>query len=101
MLVGHGNPVRDAEPKCNVCKFDHKKRPEGWYTWRLLRHPSQEDPLKDRLQPVDSAKPPFDSANFLAKVGGGRTIIKYRTGQKIFAQGEPADAIFYVQKGRV
>ena len=45
--------------------------------------------------------PPFDSADFLAKVGGGRTISKHRKNQKIFAQGEPAGAVFYVQKGRV
>src|ERR1700744_167838 len=45
--------------------------------------------------------PPFDSADFLAKVGGGRTISKHRKNQKIFAQGDPASAVFYVQKGRV
>src|SRR5581483_7839316 len=44
---------------------------------------------------------PFESARFLAKVGGGRTILKYRKGQKIYTQGEPADAIFYIQKGGV
>jgi len=38
---------------------------------------------------------------FLAKVGSGRTIAKYRKSQPVFAQGDPADAVFYVQKGRV
>ncbi len=45
--------------------------------------------------------PLFDSADFLAKVGGGRTISKYRKNQKIFAQGDAADSVFYIQKGRV
>jgi CRP/FNR family cyclic AMP-dependent transcriptional regulator len=46
-------------------------------------------------------KPPFDSKSFLAKVGAGRTISKYRKDQIVFSQGEPADAVFYIQKGKV
>jgi hypothetical protein len=37
-------------------------------------------------------KPVFDPEAFLAKVDGGRTILKSRDGQIIFSQGEPADA---------
>ena len=44
---------------------------------------------------------PFDPKSFLAKVGEGRTIAKYRKGQVVFAQGDPADAVFYIQKGNV
>jgi CRP/FNR family transcriptional regulator, cyclic AMP receptor protein len=44
---------------------------------------------------------PFDPKSFLAKVGEGRTIAKYRKGQVVFAQGDPADAVFYIQKGKV
>ncbi len=47
------------------------------------------------------AGPPFDPVNFLATVGKGRAITKYRKNQKVFAQGEAADAVFYVQKGKV
>jgi CRP/FNR family transcriptional regulator, cyclic AMP receptor protein len=46
-------------------------------------------------------RPAFDPKAFLAKVDGGRTIVKSRDGQIIFSQGEPADAVFYIQKGRV
>jgi CRP/FNR family cyclic AMP-dependent transcriptional regulator len=46
-------------------------------------------------------QPAFDPKAFLAKVDGGRTILKSRDGQIIFSQGEPADAVFYIQKGRV
>ena len=43
----------------------------------------------------------FDPINFLAKVGVGRTISKYRKNQKIFFQGDVADSVFYIQKGKV
>jgi len=43
----------------------------------------------------------FDPKVFLAKIGVGRTISKYRKDQKIFAQGEPADSVFYIQSGKV
>ena len=45
--------------------------------------------------------PPFDPKAFLAKVGDGRSIGKYRKNQTVFSQGEPADAVFYIQKGKV
>jgi CRP-like cAMP-binding protein len=43
----------------------------------------------------------FDPKSFLARVGDGRSIAKYRKGQIVFSQGDPADAVFYVQKGKV
>src|SRR5690242_12866506 len=43
----------------------------------------------------------FDPATFLAKAGEGRTIATYRKGQAIFSQSDAADAIFYLQKGKL
>jgi CRP-like cAMP-binding protein len=43
----------------------------------------------------------FDPKVFLAVVGAGKTISKYRKGETIFAQGDPGDAVFFVEKGRV
>jgi CRP/FNR family cyclic AMP-dependent transcriptional regulator len=43
----------------------------------------------------------FDPKIFLAKVGGGKTISKYRKDQTVFAQGDDADAVFFIQKGKV
>jgi CRP/FNR family transcriptional regulator, cyclic AMP receptor protein len=43
----------------------------------------------------------FDPQVFLATVNGGRTIAKYHKGQVVFTQGTPADAVFYIRKGRV
>ena len=39
--------------------------------------------------------------SFLAKVGEGRSIGKYRKDQIVFSQGDPADAVFYIQRGKV
>jgi len=50
---------------------------------------------------VKSAKRQFDPQVFLAKVGVGKTITKYRKGRIIYAQGEEADKIFYIQSGAV
>jgi len=71
------------------------------------RRPSANSPLDDvyterKEDSLLKAKPaPFDPKSFLAKVGKGRTLTTYRKNQRIFAQGDPADALFYIQKGKV
>jgi CRP/FNR family transcriptional regulator, cyclic AMP receptor protein len=42
----------------------------------------------------------FDPKTFLAQAGLGRTILQYPKNKVIFAQGEPCDAVFYIQDGR-
>ena len=58
-------------------------------------------PCKERRTMAAKAKAPFDVKSILAKVGEGRSIGKYRKDQIVFSQGEPADAVFYIQKGKV
>jgi CRP/FNR family transcriptional regulator, cyclic AMP receptor protein len=43
----------------------------------------------------------FDPKSFLSMVGEGRSIGEYRKDQIVFSQGDPADAVFYVQSGKV
>ena len=43
----------------------------------------------------------FDPNPFLSKVGEGRKIVDYSKNQVVFSQAERADAIFYIQKGKV
>jgi CRP/FNR family cyclic AMP-dependent transcriptional regulator len=43
----------------------------------------------------------FDSKVFLANIGAGRTVQQYRPKQAIFSQGDRADAVFYIQEGKV
>ena len=46
-------------------------------------------------------KIPFDPKVSLATVDGGRTNSTYRKGEVIFSQGEAAEAVFYLQRGKV
>jgi CRP/FNR family transcriptional regulator, cyclic AMP receptor protein len=43
----------------------------------------------------------FDPKVFLAKIGDGRSLSDYRKNQKVFSQGDSADAVFYIQKGQI
>jgi len=43
----------------------------------------------------------FDPQSFLSKVGKGRKIEGYKKNQMVFSQGDLADALFYIQKGKV
>ncbi len=42
----------------------------------------------------------FDPKSFLARVGDGRSIDRFGKDQIVFSQGDPADAVFYIQKGK-
>jgi CRP/FNR family transcriptional regulator, cyclic AMP receptor protein len=48
-----------------------------------------------------SASVSFDPKSFLAKVGGGKTILKCHKDEIVFSQGDVSDAIFYIQKGKI
>jgi CRP/FNR family cyclic AMP-dependent transcriptional regulator len=43
----------------------------------------------------------FDPKTFLAKVGTRKTILEFHKNERVFEQGEVADTVFYIQKGRV
>jgi CRP/FNR family transcriptional regulator, cyclic AMP receptor protein len=43
----------------------------------------------------------FDPKIFLAKVGEGRTIADYSKNDVLYSQGDPADAVFYIQTGKI
>ncbi len=47
------------------------------------------------------AKNEFDPQAFLARLGAGKTILNIKKNQHVFEQGDVADTVFYVQKGRV
>ncbi len=49
---------------------------------------------------VEFEKPAFDAAAFLASAGLGRRIVQLAPKQTFFSQGDPADSVFYLQKGR-
>jgi len=42
----------------------------------------------------------FDAAEFLASAGLGRRIVEFEPKDTLFSQGDPADSVFYLQRGR-
>jgi CRP/FNR family transcriptional regulator, cyclic AMP receptor protein len=42
----------------------------------------------------------FNPKTFLTTAGRGRTMLSFRKGETVFAQGDTADALFVIQKGR-
>src|ERR1700676_474518 len=44
--------------------------------------------------------PAFDPAAFLESAGLGRRSVNINEGENLFSQGDPADSVFYIQKGR-
>ena len=43
----------------------------------------------------------FDPHPFLKKVGNGKTVIRCKKNSRLFSQGDRANAVFYIQEGRV
>jgi CRP/FNR family cyclic AMP-dependent transcriptional regulator len=43
----------------------------------------------------------FDTKTFLSTINGGRKIVVFSKKQAIFAQGDSADAVFYVKEGKI
>jgi len=43
----------------------------------------------------------FDPQAFLTKAGDSRTVARFAKGALVFRQGDPADAVFYIQRGKV
>ena len=84
--------------------------------WLRLANPKvqRKSPAKRRLIQIsqrtrNSARPrlaskngrEFDAQAFLATIGEGRKAMLFPKKQTIFAQGDPADAVFYLQTGKV
>jgi CRP-like cAMP-binding protein len=55
------------------------------------------------MTPVAAAKKQrrFDPQTFLSTVNGGRIIADFPKKKTIFNQGDPSDAVFYIQTGKV
>jgi CRP/FNR family transcriptional regulator, cyclic AMP receptor protein len=47
------------------------------------------------------AKGPFKALDFLARVGVGKTIRDFKKEENIFQQGDVADTVYYIQKGKI
>jgi CRP-like cAMP-binding protein len=70
---------------------------------RLMRLPSGKAPVskEGRAALSESGSVLFDSLSFLAKVGAGKTILKFQKDQVVYSQGDIGDAVFYILKGKI
>ncbi|HMD99465.1 MAG TPA: Crp/Fnr family transcriptional regulator [Terriglobia bacterium] len=50
---------------------------------------------------ANQKSPPVDWESLLAVIPRGKTIIEYGANRTIYSQGEPADAVFYLRRGKV
>jgi CRP-like cAMP-binding protein len=55
----------------------------------------------DKIGAEEERFVPFDPGFLLSKVGSGKSKREYVTEETVFSQGDPADAVFYIQTGRV
>jgi CRP/FNR family cyclic AMP-dependent transcriptional regulator len=62
--------------------------------------PRKEKPFVALTVPAKN-KRDFDPKKFLATIGEGRKVVVFPKKQTIFTQGDAAEAIFYIQKGKV
>jgi CRP/FNR family transcriptional regulator, cyclic AMP receptor protein len=47
------------------------------------------------------ARAEFDAKDFLEKMGVGKTILELKKNEDVYTQGEVADTVFYIQKGKI
>jgi CRP-like cAMP-binding protein len=50
---------------------------------------------------IKKLSPGFDSETFLAKTGAGKTVVNLKEKDAAFSQGDEANAVFYIKKGKV
>jgi CRP/FNR family cyclic AMP-dependent transcriptional regulator len=50
---------------------------------------------------TNPAKGTFDARVFLAKLGAGKTIRNFQKNKTVFVQGDAADSVFYIQRGKI
>jgi len=58
------------------------------------------NPTVKKSKPTPT-KPRFDLQDFLDTAGAARHIVRFRRSEKIYAQGEPAESVNYIQEGGV
>jgi len=102
-------PRRESSPDNCVCG-PSSAIPSGFAIitglfskWILLgNHPAGQTNLLERgnILNISGTQSTFDSAAFLANAGLGRRIVKLEPKDTFFSQGDPADTVFFLQRGR-
>src|SRR5512134_2599633 len=56
---------------------------------------------KARRVQSSEERPGFDAEAFLESAGAARRVVSYPKGKTVFSQGQPSDAVMYIQKGGI
>ena len=83
VMTSKGIPINDAalSKKGNAVMARNKSQPE--------------------VVTANQKCPPIDWAAFLAGISHGKTVLEYGAERTIFVQGDPADSVWYLHKGKV
>jgi CRP-like cAMP-binding protein len=54
-----------------------------------------------RAVPANEEPSAFDASGFLASIGAARRVVSYPKGKVVFSQGQPSDAVMYIEKGAI
>jgi CRP/FNR family cyclic AMP-dependent transcriptional regulator len=57
--------------------------------------------IPNRIDASRHPVPAFDIQDFLNRFSPGKSRREYLTGESIFSQGDPANAVFYIQSGKI
>jgi CRP/FNR family transcriptional regulator, cyclic AMP receptor protein len=66
-----------------------------------LKFAAEGRPGVERGSALKTIADQFGEQNFLTRISGGKSVAKYTPKKAIFRQGDPADSIFYIEKGKV
>jgi|GEM_PF-765372 len=99
--IGKQKLLKTDHSSCKLSRVRHLLRTQG--KRRFMRLPATQGLYLQQMSPLTALKKNggFDPNTFLATIGEGRKILTVPRKQSIFAQGDEADAVFYVQKGKV
>jgi CRP/FNR family transcriptional regulator, cyclic AMP receptor protein len=67
----------------------------------MVRRVAVRGPRRRRSCLAIKRRPSFNPKSFLGKMGEGRSVTTYHEDQIVFSQGEPAEAVFYIRRGKV
>jgi CRP-like cAMP-binding protein len=69
----------------------------------VLEYAANRDIFSKQTEVVMASKKPqpVDWEGFLAGFSRGKTVIEYNAGRNIFRQGDPADSVWYLRRGKV
>jgi CRP/FNR family cyclic AMP-dependent transcriptional regulator len=57
--------------------------------------------MPEEAQMTNPVKGAFVALDFLERVGAGKSILKFSKNETVFVQGDAADTVYYIQKGKI